>query len=117
MSALMGKDGSFALAGGIVGYIDAWALKATIGAAEITQYGDPARNYANTIKEWSGTLSGTLSRADANQLTLLNQAEGAVLAGTTVKLCTTTSLSTYWGGTAWIKGYNAGSDVTNKVSV
>jgi hypothetical protein len=119
MAALMGKDGGFVVGTtGFTGAIDSWSLNIGIGNAEISAYGDPARNFGYTIKEWSGNAAGTLNRSDTQQNDLLAQATTATPATVALRLCGTTVFSSgYWGGTAYIKGYNAGSDVAGKVSV
>jgi hypothetical protein len=116
MAALMGKDGSISIGANVVGYMDTWSLNANVGNADITAYGDPVRNYAYTIKEWSGSCAGTLALADAQQITLLAQASTAAFATVALRFNVTTG-PTYWGGTAYVKGYNVGSDVGNKVSL
>jgi hypothetical protein len=116
MAALMGKDGFISIAASVVGTIDTWSLNASVGTAEITAYGDPARNYEETIKEWSGTLSGTLNIADAQQLTLLQQASTAAFATVGLRFNVTTGGS-YWAGSAYMKGYSANSKVADKVSI
>jgi hypothetical protein len=115
MAAIMGKDGSVSIAAAVVGSIDSYTLNIGVGSADVTAFGDAMRNNVTTIKEWSGSLSGTLNLADAQQITLLGQASTAAFA--TVGLRFNTTTPQYWGGTAYIKSYNAGSRVADKVSV
>jgi predicted secreted protein len=114
MAALMGKDGLISIGANTIGYIDSWSLTAGLGSAEITQYGDPMRNYQTTIKEWSGSLSGTLSLSDAQQISLLQQASTAALASVSLKFVTAVGS---WAGSAYVKGYTVNSKVSDKVSV
>jgi hypothetical protein len=116
MAALMGKDGFISIGANSIGYIDTWNVTAAIGSAEVTAYGDPIRNYAYGIKEWSGNLSGTLSLSDAQQVTVLAQASTATLATVALRMNATTGGS-YWGGNAYIKSATITSKVDDKVSV
>jgi hypothetical protein len=117
MAAEMGKDGSIAIGANVIGLIDSWSLTASIGNSEITQYGDPMRNYQTTIKEWSGQASGTLSLADAQQISLLaNATTAANTTAAAVALQFVTAVG-HWGGYAYVKGYTANSKVTDKVSI
>lgn len=119
MGAMMGKDGFVSIGASVVGQIDSWSVNAGIGNPEITSYGDPARNYGYSIKEWSGSFSGTLGLADAQQITLLTNATTAAnttAAAVALRLNVTTGGS-YWGGYAYVTGYTAGSRVGDKVSI
>jgi hypothetical protein len=115
MAAIVGKDGSVSIGANVIGYIDSYTLNAGVGNAEVTAFGDPMRNYAYTIKEWSGSAAGTLSMADAQQISLLAQCSTATMATVALRFNTTTPQ--YWGGTAYVKSYSAASRVADKVSV
>lgn len=118
MAAIMGKDGSFRVGAVVTGSIDSYTLNMNIGSAEITQMSSEAntfRNYAQTIKDWSGTASGTLDLADANQLALEGIATTGTLASSTMRFYT--SLTSYWAGTAFLTGMTVNSQVGDKVSV
>lgn len=118
MAALMGKDGTVKIGANTVGYIDSWNINADAGSAEVTAYGDKDRQYIYTLKGWSGTLSGTLDMADAQQLTLADQFDSAhALAVAALRFYTTTGVTTYWSGNAYMTGLTVNSAVGDKVSV
>lgn len=118
MAALMGKDGTVKIGASAIGYIDGWSINADAGSAEVTAYGDKDRQYIYTIKGWSGTLSGTLDMADAQQLTLADQFDSAhTLAVAALRFYTTTGVTTYWYGNAYMTGVTVNSSVGDKVSV
>jgi len=118
MAALMGKDGSLKIGANTVGYLDSWALNPDIGTAEVSAYGDKDRQYIYTIKGWSGTASGTLDLADAQQLTLTDQFDSAhTLAVAALRFYTSTGAFPYWGGNAWMTGMTVNSSIGDKVSV
>jgi hypothetical protein len=118
MAALMGKDGSIRIGATAIGSIDSWTLNPQTNTAEITAYGDKDRQYAYTIKQWSGTASGTLNMADAQQLTLADQFDSAhTLASAALRLYTSTGIINYWSGNAYMQGLTVNSSVGDKVSV
>lgn len=118
MAALMGKDGTVKIGANTVGFIDTWNINADAGSAEVTAYGDKDRQYIYTLKGWSGTLSGTLDMADAQQLTLADQFDSAhTLAVAALRFYTTTGVTTYWYGNAYMTGITVNSAVGDKVSV
>lgn len=117
MAARMGKDGFISLAGSTVaaGYIDSWSLSPEIGTAEITAYGNTSRAYMSTIRGWSVTCAGTLDRADAGQLAVLQKFEStAASTSFAVRLYDSTS---YWLGSVLVTSAQIGSAVGDKVSV
>jgi hypothetical protein len=118
MAALMGKDGSMKIGTSVVGSIDSWTLNPQTNTAEVTAYGDKDRQYVYTIKQWAGTASGTLDLADAQQLTLTDQFDSAhTLASADLRFYTSTELSPYWKGTAYMQGLSVNSAVGDKVSI
>ena len=118
MAALMGKDGSMKIGANAIGYLDSWTLNPDVATAEVSAYGDKDRQYVYTIKGWSGTASGTLDMADAQQLTLADQFDSAhTLAVAALRFYTSTAVSTYWSGNAYMTGLTVNSAVADKVSV
>lgn len=118
MAALMGKDGSLKIGANTIGYLDSWTLNPDIGTAEVSAYGDKDRQYTYTIKGWSGSGSGTLDMADAQQLTLADQFDSAhTLAVAALRFYTSTGAFPYWGGNAYMTGMTVNSSVGDKVSV
>lgn len=67
MSAMAGKDGLITLGDNTVGYIDSFNLTVNQGSAETSQLGKPWKEYINTTRDWSGSISGTLDYSDAAQ--------------------------------------------------
>ena len=117
MAATMGKDGFISLDGTTVkpAYIDSWSLSPSIGTAEVTAYGDSAKAFVSTLREWTVTCGGTLDRSDAKQLAVLNDFESTA-SSTTMSLRLYDSTS-YWSGTALITGATINSAIGDKVSV
>lgn len=116
MAAAMGKDGFISLDGTTTkpAYVDSWALTGGIGTAEVTAYGDSAKAFVPTIREWSVTCAGALDRSDAKQLAVLNDFESTASSTTmTLRLYDSTS---YWEGTGLITGETINSAVGDKVS-
>ena len=116
MAAAMGKDGFISLDGTTVkpAYVDTWALSPGIGTAEVTAYGDSAKAFVSTIREWSVRCGGTLDRSDAKQLAVINDFEStATSTSMTLRLYDSTS---YWTGSALITSANINSSVGDKVS-
>jgi predicted secreted protein len=118
MAALIGKDGSLRIGTNVIGAIDTWSLNLSQGSAEITALSTEAntfRNYVQTIKEWSGSASGTLDLADSQQLTVEQSATTGTFAVAALRFYTT--LAAYWAGNAYITGITVNSRVDDKVSL
>jgi len=118
MAATMGKDGFISVDGttGSPLYIDTWSLSAGIGTAEVTAYGDSAKGFVSTLREWSVTCGGTLDRADTTgQVTILDNFESTA-SSTTVSLWLYDSTS-HWEGVGFPTGVTVNSAVGDKVSV
>ena len=116
MAARMGKDGFISIAGTTVAatYVDSWSINPSIGTADVTAYGDSARAFISTLREWTVTCGGTLDRADAQQLDVLNNFEStATSTSFTLRLYDSTA---YWLGTALVMSANINSSVADKVS-
>lgn len=118
MSALMGKDGLIKIGAATIGNMDTWTLNPSVGTAEITAYGNTDRQYAYTIKDWAGTAGGTLDMADAQQLSMADQFDSAhTLASLALRFYTSTGVTTYWSGNAYLSDFSVRSQVADKVSV
>jgi len=117
MAAAMGKDGFISIDGTTTkpAYIDSWSLNPAIGTAEVTAYGDSAKAFISTIREWTVTCGGTLDKSDAKQDAALDQfASTASSTSWTLRLYDSTS---YWTGSAYLTGATINSQVGDKVSV
>lgn len=118
MALFVGKDGSFRIGANIVGNIDKWDLSVKQAHPEITAFGDTngMRAYGDAIWEWSGTASGTLDKADAQQVTLSQNFESTQIPATAA-LRLYWAPASYWFGSAWISQMSPNSKVDDKVSV
>jgi hypothetical protein len=115
---IYGKDGTFRVGATVVGNIDSWSLDLSAGSVEVTSMSTEAitfRNFGQTIREWSGTASGTLDLADAQQLALAQSASTAAAATAAMRLYTLPA--SYWAGNAYMSKVTINSQVSNKVSV
>jgi len=118
MSALMGKDGSIRIGATAIGSMDTWTLNPSVGSAEVTAYGNTDRQYAYSIKDWSGSAAGTLDLANAGQLSMQDQFDSAhALANVALRFYTSTEVTTYWYGNAILTDMSVRSQVADKVSV
>ena len=115
MAAYVGKDGSFKIGANDVDFIDSWSLSPGIGTAEITAYGDSAKAFNSTLREWTGTVGGTLDRSDTDQADLLDQFEDGTLADIAARFYTANA--SYWSGNVRLTGQTVNSAVGDKVSV
>lgn len=69
MSVITGKDGYVKLGPSEteVAYCDSWSMSLSRGTAEVSQFGKDYKEYVPTIKEASGSFSGTLDLLDPMQ--------------------------------------------------
>lgn len=67
MGAVMGKDGYFKIGSDKVGYVDNWDASITVGVAELPELGKDYKNREYTIRDVTGSFSGTLDLTDAGQ--------------------------------------------------
>lgn len=125
MAAYRGRDCDVLIGTtGQVAYMDSWTYNGAIGTAEITGYGADSKEFGQTLREWSGSIAGTLDRSDTDQADLLDQFEDGTLASVSVRLYTLstgtvagTSYMEYWGGAVKMTGVTVGSNVADKVAV
>lgn len=122
MSAAMGKDGMITFDASTVppAYIDTWTLTGGIGTAEITAFGNSAKQFAPTLREWSVVASGTLDHTDTKQDAVLDLlAATSTPSAVALRLYDGSSAAStcYWGGAAYLTGVNVGSNVADKVAV
>jgi hypothetical protein len=70
MSAVMGKDGYFKIGTSAVGYIDNWSASISVGTTEVPQLGKDYKNREYTVRDVTGSFSGTLDLTDAGQTSI-----------------------------------------------
>ena len=116
MAATVGKTGGFYLGATLITFIDSWNLDVSIGAEEVTAFGDLNVKRVPTLRDWSAGASGTLDRSDARQAALLDQFEDGTITATSVRLATDRG-SDYWEGSAIVQGASIGNSVGSKVTV
>ena len=115
MAATVGKDGKICIADATIAYMDTWSLSPGIGTAEITAYGDSAKAFGSTLREWSVNFGGTLDRSDTDQADLMDQFEDGTLADIGIR-CYVAAAS-YWSGNVRLTGQTVNSAVGDKVSI
>ena len=117
MAAAMGKDGWLAIGTTTEGllYVDSWSLSPAIGTAEITAYGNSAKAFVSTLREWTATVSGTLDMSDTGQADIMDHFTAAT-ASTTMNIWLYDRTTCYFGGTVLITGAQINSQVGDKVS-
>lgn len=118
-----GKDGYFKMkkasqTGGTadkVAYIDNYSLSINASVAEVSQLGDEWKKTVATLKDWSGTASGTLDLADEEQAMILGMfTESAKVEA--VEITFGLGGTSEYGGKATISGITIGASVNDKVT-
>lgn len=116
----MGKDGDIKL-GGSVAYMDSWSLSMGAGTADVTGFGLNSKEFVHTLREWSGSLSGTFDRSDTDQADIFAVLHGSSTTGLvsyTAKfyLSTLTTDTRYFSGPVKFTNGSVNSAVADKVS-
>jgi len=114
MAVSKGKDGGFYVGSTLVTFMDSWSLNRGIGVEEVTGFGDDWEAKVATVKNWNGSFSGTLDRADVQQAALLDQLEDGVVADVEVRL-SIDGTTDYWGGSAIVESDSITSTVKGVV--
>lgn len=123
---VMGYEGQIYISGDTgespVAFADTWTLNAAIGQAEITGYGNSAKVFSPTLRDWSVAMTATLDRTDTDQAALLDQWEDGTLSSLNVVLITVANSSLggtteFWSGKANAQTHSVNSSVGDKVSV
>ena len=87
MAAVAGKDGVVMLESAKIGYVDNWSVAVNQGTAETSQMGVNWKEFIKTAKDWSGSFSGTLDCADAQQKKIIDElVSGTDIVTPTLKL-------------------------------
>lgn len=115
MAAYMGKSGSARIAAATIAFIDSWTLNPSIDIVDITAFGSSFRARAQTLRDWSVDISGTLDRSDTEQADLLDQFEDGTLANIAIRLYT--KPASYWAGNALMANGSIVSSVGDKITL
>lgn len=67
MGAVLGKDGYFKIGTEAVGYVDNWSASISVGTTEVPELGKDYKNREYTVRDVTGSFSGTLDLADTAQ--------------------------------------------------
>ena len=70
---MAGKDGIVKVGTTAVGYIDTWSLTLNRGTAEVSQIGRDYKDFIGTVKDFSGSMSGTMAYGDTEQKAMVDQ--------------------------------------------
>lgn len=116
MAPRTGKDGWVSVQGSSERptYIDSWSINAGVGTAEITGFGENSKAFAHTIREWSGSISGTFDGSDTHQATIRNIFTTTSQASVSCRFYLTSTES--FRGTAFPTNYSVNSSLGDKVS-
>lgn len=77
MPPIAGKDGQFTLGSNAMAYIDNYNLTLNSGTAETNSLGKNYKEFIPTVKDWSGSASGTLDKTDPAQDAALTMMAGS----------------------------------------
>ncbi len=72
MGAVLGKDGYFKIGADAVGYVDNWSASISVGTTEVPELGKDYKNREYTVRDFTGSFSGTLDLADTAQSAIYN---------------------------------------------
>ena len=114
MAALPGKNMAVKLATTAIGFTDTCSVSINYGSAETTAFGDTSKSSIPTIKDVSGSFSGTYDKADTGQDSVITEflsGDGAV-----ADLRIYVDNSHYYGGAAVVTGLTIGGGVADKVT-
>ena len=115
MSVIAGKDGSIKVGAAAVGYIDNWSLTINAGTAETSQLGEDFKEFVGTVKDWSGSMSGSLDPADAQQKSMLT-AMGSTGTTTAVSVSLAAGSGTTFAGDALLTSIQIGAAHGDKIT-
>lgn len=117
MAAAMGKDGFVSLGGNstAVTYVDSWTITPSIGTAEVTAYGDSAKAFISTLREWTATVSGTLDMSSTDQVYVMDDFKSTA-SSTSFELKLYDRTTCFWSGSVLPTGASVNSAVGDKVS-
>ena len=114
MGAMAGKDGSFKFGETAVAYSDNWSLNINSGTAEANQLGSDWKEFIGTVKDWSGSASGSLDVTDTAQKAILTQMTSGTVAATSATFACSATVS--FAGNCLLTGITLGAEFAGKIS-
>lgn len=114
-NVLSGKDGVLTVGSNNVGMINTWNISVTVGSTDISAIGDEWASYKDTIKSWSGSISGFLSYSDAAQKEIVDQILNSEI--TEVQATFKANNGLVFSGTILLTSMSIGADVSNVVTL
>lgn len=115
MAATAGVDGSIKIGTNTIGYIDNFSLNINQGVADVSSLGTMWKQSIETVKDWSGSLSGSLDYADAAQKAIVDKFLGSDR--TTLELTFVVSSELTLTGAASLSSISVGASVSDKVTI
>lgn len=115
MAATAGVDGSIKIGSNVIGYIDNFSLNINQGVADTSSLGKMWKESIETVKDWSGSLSGSLDYEDAAQKAIVDKFLGTDRTLVTLDFVISPSLSL--SGTASLSSISIGASVSDKVTI
>jgi hypothetical protein len=117
MAAAMGKDGFVSWGGNTtaVAYVDSWTISPSLGTADVTAYGDSARAFISTLREWTATVSGTLDMSSTDQSYVLNDFTSTATS-TSFEIRLYDRTTCYWSGSVLPVSAAINSQIGDKVT-
>lgn len=115
MAATAGVDGSIKIGSNVIGYIDNFSLNINQGVADVSSLGKGWKESIETVKDWSGSLSGSLDYEDAAQKAIIDKFLGTDRTLVTLDFVITPALTL--SGTASLSSISTGASVSDKVTI
>ena len=115
MAATAGVDGSIKIGSNVIGYIDNFSLNINQGVADVSSLGKSWKESIETVKDWSGSLSGSLDYEDAAQKSIIDKFLGTDRTLVTLDFVITPALTL--SGTASLSSISTGASVSDKVTI
>ena len=115
MAATAGVDGSIKIGSNVIGYIDNFSLNINQGVADTSSLGKMWKESIETVKDWSGSLSGSLDYEDAAQKAIVDKFLGTDRTLVTLDFVVSSALTL--SGTASLSSISIGASVSDKVTI
>lgn len=94
MAVMAGKDGVISIGSAAIGYIDTWNLTLNRGTAEVSSIGRDYKEFIGTVKDFSGSASGSFDYGDTQQKSLVDSLlTGGSAAAVTMTLVANSALT------------------------
>ncbi len=111
---IAGKDGKFEFGAAAVAYLDNWDLTINSGTAEGGGLGQDWTEHVGTVKDFSGSASGSLDKSDPGQLAMITQMTSGDAVPTEATFTVSTDMS--FTGQVLLTSVQIGAERTGKVS-